>query len=504
MELPDASRLLTPSPEQWRALGLRLDEIGIQSCAHSVGEVGTQLLAPMQAAARKWHLRRLAGAAPDAARMLMFNDPVSATEAALALGEALLGTLVACGLIVRLADGRVVSPFLLRIANRRYLVCDDLLLGGDAVMGAGATTVVLCQAAHPNRVIQRALDLGCGAGTFSLLIAECTERVVGTDINPRAIILSRLNAAINGIHNVEFRLGDGFAPVANETFDLIATQPPFVARPEGIPASAYLYGGPRGDELPLRLLSEVPCHLSPGGRAVVLCDWPVTDDTPIEERVRGALAAYDLDLLTLSSSPMDLDYHCAMYATLEWPNLNADFERRLGLWREHLDRMQIRELRPCLHVIQRGSGNRGWTATVDRPVNESTTSAQIDLWMAVHDLLDEGPEALLAATLRVPEGAVFAKEYELKMPGEAKFVARLGGQQPINLSDGALFVVSLLDEEPTVAAAVERFAAQQSLSVAEAAEQMLPGVEQALRMGILAPVTSGSTSRHAPKVFPTD
>jgi hypothetical protein len=193
-----------------------------------------------------------------------------------------------------------------------------------------------------------------------------------------------------------------------------------------------------------------------------------------------------------------------MYATLEWPNLNADFERRLGLWREHLDRMQIRELRPCLHVIQRGSGNRGWTATVDRPVNESTTSAQIDLWMAVHDLLDEGPEALLAATLRVPEGAVFAKEYELKMPGEAKFVARLGGQQPINLSDGALFVVSLLDEEPTVAAAVERFAAQQSLSVAEAAEQMLPGVEQALRMGILAPVTSGSTSRHAPKVFPTD
>lgn len=46
---------------------------------------------------------------------------------------------------------------------------------------------------------------------------------MGTDINPRAITLARLNAAINGIRNVEFRLGDGFAPVAGETLDLIVS-----------------------------------------------------------------------------------------------------------------------------------------------------------------------------------------------------------------------------------------------------------------------------------------
>ena len=66
-----------------------------------------------------------------------------------------------------------------------------------------------------------------------LSLAAKVDRVIGTDINPRAVALSRINAALNGIGNVEFREGDMFAPVAGETFDLIISQPPFVSTPPG-------------------------------------------------------------------------------------------------------------------------------------------------------------------------------------------------------------------------------------------------------------------------------
>ena len=104
--------------------------------------------------------------------------------------------------------------------------------------------------------VARGLDLGCGAGTGALSLAAQVDRVIGTDINPRAVALSRINAALNGIGNVEFREGDMFAPVAGENFDLIISQPPFVSTPPGLAAASYESGGARGDELPLRLLAR--------------------------------------------------------------------------------------------------------------------------------------------------------------------------------------------------------------------------------------------------------
>ena len=54
--------------------------------------------------------------------------------------------------------------------------------------------------------IQRALDLGTGNGILALLCSTHAEHVVGTDINEHALELAQLNAALNGIENVEFRL----------------------------------------------------------------------------------------------------------------------------------------------------------------------------------------------------------------------------------------------------------------------------------------------------------
>lgn len=106
------------------------------------------------------------------------------------------------------------------------------------------------------RPADRVLDLGCGWGPIGIAAARAAPEghAVLTDVNHRAVQLSRRNLRRNGLTNAEVRSGPGFAPVAGERFDLIATNPPYhIGRPEI-----------------LRLLDASPDHLSPGGRLLVV------------------------------------------------------------------------------------------------------------------------------------------------------------------------------------------------------------------------------------------
>lgn len=52
----------------------------------------------------------------------------------------------------------------------------------------------------------RVIDLGCGAGDYSVVLAERGYRVVGVDIAPTAIEWAREKAAAAGVE-VDFRVG---------------------------------------------------------------------------------------------------------------------------------------------------------------------------------------------------------------------------------------------------------------------------------------------------------
>src|SRR5436190_58154 len=98
---------------------------------------------------------------------------------------------------------------------------------GEPVMGVAASTRALAQMMIPRRV-ERALDLGAGGGVLALLAARLAGHVAAVDLNPRAAAMTRFNAALNGVANVESRTGDLFEPVEDQTFDLIVCNPPFV------------------------------------------------------------------------------------------------------------------------------------------------------------------------------------------------------------------------------------------------------------------------------------
>jgi ubiquinone/menaquinone biosynthesis C-methylase UbiE len=72
---------------------------------------------------------------------------------------------------------------------------------------------------------ERVLDLGCGAGTDSLIAAQMVGadgRVAGIDMTPEMLTRARASAEELGAANVEFLEADAEAlPFAGESFDVV-------------------------------------------------------------------------------------------------------------------------------------------------------------------------------------------------------------------------------------------------------------------------------------------
>lgn len=147
-------------------------------------------------------------------------------------------------------------------------------LAENHVLGVGGASLTLSALLIPAPV-DSALDLGTGCGIQALHASRHARRVVATDISERALELAALNARLNGIDNIEFRLGSLFDPVAGERFDHIISNPPFVITPrvEGVPNYEYRDGGMVGDALVEAVVRGAAEHLTPGGVAQLLGNW---------------------------------------------------------------------------------------------------------------------------------------------------------------------------------------------------------------------------------------
>ena len=138
----------------------------------------------------------------------------------------------------------------------------------DFVLGVSAASATLAQLTI-RRPVGRALDLGTGCGVQSLHLAGHAEQVIATDINPRAIMLARLTSMINSVE-VDLRLGDLYAPVEGERFDLIISNPPYVISPPTGARLTYREGSQPGDQLVQQVLGKGAALLNPGGVLQVL------------------------------------------------------------------------------------------------------------------------------------------------------------------------------------------------------------------------------------------
>lgn len=85
------------------------------------------------------------------------------------------------------------------------------------------------------KVIAKVLDLGTGTGAIALSIAyeRREDQVFGLDFNQGAVRLAQKNALNNQITNATFLQSDWFEALEETRFDLVVSNPPYVA--EGDP-----------------------------------------------------------------------------------------------------------------------------------------------------------------------------------------------------------------------------------------------------------------------------
>jgi 23S rRNA (cytosine1962-C5)-methyltransferase len=81
----------------------------------------------------------------------------------------------------------------------------------------------------------QALDCFTNTGAFALQFARKCETVLAVDISPESLALARRNSELNGIHNIEFALGNVFdflreLESSGRSFDTICLDPPAFAK----------------------------------------------------------------------------------------------------------------------------------------------------------------------------------------------------------------------------------------------------------------------------------
>ena len=146
------------------------------------------------------------------------------------------------------------------------------------------------------RKFKSVVDLGTGSGAIALALKKNRPRAVVTAVeaSAAALVVAQRNAVKLNL-NVDFRHGCWCEPLAEETFDLIVANPPYVAAQDPhLAALAFepagaLVSGVDGLDAIREIAKQAPDYLSPGGW--LLLEHGMGQDVA----VRGLLEAAGLE-----------------------------------------------------------------------------------------------------------------------------------------------------------------------------------------------------------------
>jgi release factor glutamine methyltransferase len=135
---------------------------------------------------------------------------------------------------------------------------------------------------------ERVLDVGTGCGLLGILAAKKACNVVAVDLNPFAIRCAKENSDLNGVRRKMDFVQASLLTALNQnfTFDLILFNAPYLPSEKNETESwigRAWAGGANGREVVDRFICEIPAHLKPNGRALLM----QSTLTGVEETLRG-------------------------------------------------------------------------------------------------------------------------------------------------------------------------------------------------------------------------
>jgi methylase of polypeptide subunit release factors len=341
-------------------------------------------------------------------RLLILDLDVPMDQIAPALAPLTVDDLVRLRVVERRGDA--VRPLVRIVPHDHLLITSDVRLRAgeaapaDHVPGVHRPSVTLAHLTV-RRQVRSFLDLGTGCGVEALLASPHAERVLATDVSPRAVNFAAFNAQLNLAPNVEHRAGSWFDPIGDELFDTIVSNPPYVISP----ASEYIYrdSGLKGDSVSEQVVRSIPRHLAEGGFGTVQISWVADPGGEAVEPVRRWLRDSGCDAWLLhyrTDKPLET---AAVWNQMESGD-PVKYGQIMDTWLAYYRELGIRGIAYGSLVLRRRAG-ANWFRTDPLPGERlKPASDHILRVFAAHDLLagaGDG-ERLLDLRMRVVSKAV--------------------------------------------------------------------------------------------------
>jgi methylase of polypeptide subunit release factors len=398
--------------------------------------------------------------------------------------------------LIALRDG-MAQPLVKLATYQGLVVASDIDWGpaaaaeSDVVMGLTSSTLWLAHFTI-RRASRLTLDLGTGTGVQAMLAARHSERVIASDLNPRALEFARFNAGLNGISNIEFVEGDLFEPVEGTKFDLVVCNPPFVISP----GCQFLYrDNPLdGDAFVERVVHQIPRFLAEGGFGQIVCDWVQSAGQPWHLRLMRWCQRKGCDAWVLRAQTKHPERYAQSnlmgYEGAELENAHAD-------WMAHFERKGVQQIAFGVITLRRASGRPNWFSADDLlPRLPVGAGSDVERGFALRDFLSTRREdrALLAARLRAPPHLRVEPQLEPKSGGWALKGARLsltsGLSHPRRVDPALTRIVLGCDGSRPLGELLSEVASAQGQSTDRLVARLLSAVRQMIAHGFLWPVAS--------------
>jgi release factor glutamine methyltransferase len=140
----------------------------------------------------------------------------------------------------------------------------------------------------------RVVDLGTGSGAIALAVKRACQRagVTAVDVSAEALAVARGNGERLGLA-VEWLHGSWFEPLAGRRFELVVSNPPYIAEDDAhLPALRHepitaLTAGAGGLADLRALIEAAPAYLTPGGWLLLEHGWDQADAVAQHLAARG-------------------------------------------------------------------------------------------------------------------------------------------------------------------------------------------------------------------------
>jgi release factor glutamine methyltransferase len=184
-----------------------------------------------------------------------------------------------------LIERRVAGEPVAYLTGHRGFWTLDLEVTPDTLIPRPDTELLVEMALQrlPTKVWCSIADLGTGSGAVALAIAleRPMSRVVATDASVAALSVAQRNAARHAIDNVVFVHGHWLTPLAQQQFDLIVSNPPYIEADDPHlaqgdlrfePTSALASGNDGLDDI-RQIVADARAHIQPGGWLLFEHGW---------------------------------------------------------------------------------------------------------------------------------------------------------------------------------------------------------------------------------------